>query len=220
MKHLQLVIAPTISEKPNYSLIYSRCINQKIKNFTDTIAQRKQLIYLGIKGIPFVFKEVKRTGFNEQARTLPSKERIEEIWNFMQLIDSLLMGITPRELTQIFPIQKKYNGVKTETKDYFFTMEELNKIGMDNPIGEHLSSLLFDYQNRHITKYEIAKLNIISDLQRYDGQSGLMEEFLSKSGIPSYKMMQVDNTKFLYDVENHTTIPLKTSIPKYLKVVK
>ena len=168
-----------------------------------------------------MFKDELHRGGLGESRTLPAMEDLEHVLCFTQFIDSLIARITPKDLTQIFPITKEYDGKRWETKDYFFTMDALEKHGMDTLIGESVSEILFDYENWHIRHYEVSKMMILSDLRRYDGHPGLMEEFMGKLGVTPMQMMTDDEGRqFMYDPEKHTSFPLARPRPRYLKVVK
>ena len=92
--------------------------------------------------------------------------------------------ITPRELTQIYPIAKSYDGNKYGTVDYFSTMEKLEEFGMNELItDDKVMDLLFNYDNAHIREYGCTKLCVISDLRRCEGHPGLAEEYLSPLGV-------------------------------------
>lgn len=43
----------------------------------------------------------------------------------------LLEGLTPDDVLQIFPSEKKYDGYKLEIKDYFSCLNRINQIGMN-----------------------------------------------------------------------------------------
>ncbi len=179
------------------------------------------MIYLGVKGLPHMFKDELHRGGVGESRTLPAREDFEHVWNFMQFIDSLISGITPRDLTRIFPVDKEYDGDRWGTKDYFYTMEVLERHGMDTSIGDSVSEILYDYQNWHVRKYEVSKMMILSDLRRYDGHPGLMEEFMGKLGVtPMRVMTDNEGRQFMYDSEQHTSFPLAKPRPRYLHVVK
>ena len=47
-----------------------------------------------------------------------------------------MVGLTPRELYQLFPIEKEYDGDKWGTKDYYYCIQEIKEIGLDTPMDE------------------------------------------------------------------------------------
>ena len=91
--------------------------------------------------------------------------------------------MTPSEFMTVFPIEKRYDGDRYEVKDYHYTMAELRKIGLNKPIGEHAQELLFDYQNRHVKKFNLFKMTIADHLRAYQGQPSMIEEFMAEIGV-------------------------------------
>lgn len=195
-------------------------IARKLKDIPD-IPSREWMypvIYLAVKAPPIIWgKEINR-GFSD--RPLPSEERLQEMWFLIDYAGSLISSLTPREMTKIFPITKDYDGHKFECKDYFTTIQMIEDIGLDIPIADNMDTFLFDYRNRHITYFNVFKMCLCSDLRRYQGQPGIMEEFMEDQGITPMKMMTDDDgKKFLYDPAKLTTYPVIKRRPRYLKVV-
>nr|WP_302597066.1 hypothetical protein [uncultured Cellulosilyticum sp.] len=54
---------------------------------------------------------------------------------------------TPRQLMDIFPVHKEYDGAKYHSKDYFSTMKYLKEINLDEPLGEKLEDFIWHYYN-------------------------------------------------------------------------
>jgi len=219
---LRVLETPAQPEPINYPEIYRRVFNEKLIQAvkamnlgTLSLDQRKQLIYLGVKIVLIPCK-----CFRQQQ--IPEKEKLENIFITMEVIESLIAEITPRDLTTIFPIEKRYDGDKYEIKDYFSTMEKLNKIGMDNPITEkNVFSLLFDYQNQYLCDYACEKMCVASGLRKHQGLPGIMEVFMEQHNLKGYKMMtDADGKKFLYDPEEQTTYKVSKPRPRYLRVIK
>lgn len=46
----------------------------------------------------------------------------------------IMVGLTPQQIYQVFPIKKVYYGEKYDIKDYYDCMEEVNKLGLNTPI--------------------------------------------------------------------------------------
>lgn len=46
----------------------------------------------------------------------------------------IMMGLTPEQIYQVFPIKKEYYGEKYGIKDYYDCMEEVNKLGLNTPL--------------------------------------------------------------------------------------
>jgi len=216
---LKLIETPKQPE-PDYLLIYSRIILKKLTKamtlgYVDPEV-RKQLIYYYVKEIPLIFNK-----YSNEFGRITDKEALDNLYATIQHTDHLISQITPRALTQIYPIEKSYDGNKYGTVDYFFTMEQLEEFGMDEPITkDKVMDVLFNYDNIHILKYMSIKLSVISGLRRCEGHPGLAEEFFGPLGVGMYRMMtDEDGKQFLYDPAKQTTYPVKKPRPKYLRVI-
>ena len=211
---------PENQPEPDYLKIYNRVIFEKITEalmlgYVDPEV-KKQLIYYYVKEIPLRYNE-----FSNASGRITDRDTLDEIYTIIGYTDHLISQITPRELTQIYPIEKSYDGDKYGTIDYFFTIEKLEELGMDEPITEDkVMDVLFGYDNIHILKYSSIKLSVISGLRRCEGHPGLAEEFFGPLGVGMYKMMNDKNGKqFLYDPDKQTTYPVTKPRPRYLRVL-
>ena len=199
---------------PDYPAIYKRAIARKLNDIPATPSKDwiKQFVCLAVKGIPIIWGKKINRGFSNG--TIPPEETLQEIWSTINYTEILIARLTPRELTRIFPITKTYDGQRYEWKDYYFTMEVIQGMGLDAPIGNRVDDLFFDYQNRHVTMFSAFKMGGCSDLGRYQGQPGIMEEFMEEQGIPPMRMMTDDDGKrFLYDPAKKHHLPCDEKTP-------
>lgn len=165
-----------ISEKNTiYSDAYQRFIQ---KNQPETIDKwpedkMKQYIFLGIKayGVEYARRK-KRPGV--QGIT----SRYAELSAIMQSIGMM----TPKQLQQMFPISKEYDGDKYQMKDYYYTLHALEKTGIDKPIGTEMEAahLLWDYQNTEISFFLMAYMGCIEDMYIYEIDDRQFKEFYGK----------------------------------------
>lgn len=82
------------------------------------------------------------------------------------MICDLLEEMPTETFKRWFPIEKKYDGDRTGTKDYFYTHDYLcGKERIENPM-----ELLMEYQNWTVTFYVLNILGAIDDLCRRTGQ--------------------------------------------------
>lgn len=218
--NLRLISTPNQPEpekqlEPDYLKIYNKIIFKKL---TEAITLggvnpevRKQLIYYYVKEIPLRYASGRIT----------DRETLDDIYTIIGYTDHLISQITPRELTQIFPIEKSYDGKRYGTIDYFSTMENLEELGMNEPITEDkVMDVLFGYDNTHILKYISIKFSVISGLRKCEGHPGLAEEFFGPLGVRMYKMMtDEDGKQFFYDPDKQTTYPVVKPRPNYLRVI-
>ena len=86
------------------------------------------------------------------------------IFCFCEVVNGFMKLMTPRELMQVFPIEKSYDGKKSGMKDYFSTMEALKDFDIDSPISENIDDLLWYYWNPTLITYQKVKMIAASDL--------------------------------------------------------
>jgi hypothetical protein len=150
----------------NYSRAYSRKSEIVDESSAKTMRELKesnrdefmQCLYLGIKMITHL-------------KTNP--EMSEQLLYVCGVFNGMIGLLTPREFMNIFPVSKTYDGKKYEIKDYFYTMEMINKHGIDNEIGvDNVLEFLFDYVNPTIDLYAVTIMGAIDDAYvRKGGQS-------------------------------------------------
>lgn len=215
---LRVIKTPPPPEPPDYARIYSRLIQECAEVENPSTDWKKRFIYLVIKGLPVIFDDV-ISGKSESL--LLSQELLSIIWAPIELAQEQMGLLTPNEFRTVFPIKKEYDGQRDGFKDYHSTMEELKKIGMDTPIGEHVQSLLFDYQNRHVIHFNVFKMMVVDKLRAYNGEPSMVEAFFAENGVYPKRLMTDDSGKqFMYDPDRHTSYPVAKKYPRYLKVVK
>jgi hypothetical protein len=97
----------------------------------------------------------------------------------------------------------------------------MKKIGMDTPIGEHVQSLLFDYQNWHVIKSNVLKMMVVDRIRACQGQPSMIESFMAEQGVYPMRVMTDDNgNQFMYDPNRQTSYPIVKRFPRYLKVIR
>ena len=79
-----------------------------------------------------------------------TKEQIDKGLPLIDEVYELLQKATPRQIMQVFPIHKEYDGEKWGTKDYFYTKEYLKKMPLDKPIGDNVHDFLCEYYNWNV----------------------------------------------------------------------
>ena len=122
-------------------------------------------------------------------------------------INLLVALLTPAELVTVFPVTKTFNGERTESKDYFFTMAKLQEHGMGNAIGEANESLLWNFVNPDIEHFTIRRMGLVDQLRREEGKPGMVEEFF---GIkPRYLVNDERGKQYLYDPATGRTVKVR-----------
>lgn len=128
----------------------------------------------------FVFYGIKRFGFRREKSD--RSKNLQAKFLMMDTITSAIERFTPREFMQIFPIKKDFEGHKYECKDYFSTMEHIEKIGIDNLIPNGFEFLL-EYWNDDTHRFLMNMLNVMDDIRYQQGKVSMLEEFLSNEGF-------------------------------------
>jgi hypothetical protein len=215
---LKIINSPPPPEPPDYARIYSRLIQECAEAENPSTDWKKRFIYVVIKGLPVIFEDVIS---RRSESLLLSKELLSLIWAPIELAQEQMGQLTPKEFRTVFPIKKEYDGHHYGIKDYHSTMEELEKIGMDTHIGENVQSLLFDYHNRYVIRFNVFKMMVVDRIRACQGLPSMVEAFMAEQGVYPMRVMTGGNGKqFIYDPEKQTTYPIMKRYPRYLKVIR
>ncbi|MBW2709187.1 MAG: hypothetical protein JRD04_07900 [Deltaproteobacteria bacterium] len=208
MATLKLVPAKIVKQKPNYLQIYRRIVVSKSSSGKGDLQTRKGLILFGVKYLNMVCFH----------RSDPTHEETAAIFDLMALTNTLIGTLTPKEFMTVFPIDKRYDGAKYEMKDYFTTMDELRKIGMDTPIGGRALRLCYDYQNYAISEFVVNQMMIVDSLRASQGEGTMIEQLMAENDIPVKSLMTAPSGKqFIYDPVEHTSYPVKKTRPRWAR---
>ncbi|MCM6856653.1 hypothetical protein NE248_08460 [Enterococcus durans] len=130
-----------------------------------------------------IFYGVKRYGRWDDSKRIELKNKMGEMF----VIINLIKVLTPREFMQIFPLEKDYDGHRWEMKDYFYSMNYLEMLGMDKPIGENAFEFLMEYWNRDVTLFAVNVTSALSATYEEKTGIGIFEEFLLDQGIEPFE---------------------------------
>ncbi|MCL1949975.1 MAG: hypothetical protein FWF59_09615 [Turicibacter sp.] len=88
----------------------------------------------------------------------------------LEMLGGLLGLLMPFELVILFPITKYYDGEKSQSKDYWYTVNYLKTLDDSQRIGEQTTDfdLSWDYVNPEIRGYGVAVMGLLSDKCRED----------------------------------------------------
>ncbi len=205
-----------MKEKPDYFEMYYRMfVNaiQEMKREEKATGARSQDVYKKVifSGVRFINNTIEPQGYEyAKARFL-----------LMSHIQEIIGRITPRECMTIFPIAKEYKGKKYGRKDYFSTMRSMKEMGMDKRIGENVQKFLWSYHNwEDITEFVVNFMGVMSDIRRYEGGKGLVEEFLEEKGITTHTLYKDQSGKeYLANSDTGEVIPIKKARPRYVRPV-
>lgn len=88
----------------------------------------------------------------------------------IELMLDLMEGLTPRQVEQLFPIDKEYNGKKWCMKDYYSCKEELSNMNIDKPMTRKEAQyyIMECNTNIFITEMGVDIMSIASDYNNWD----------------------------------------------------
>ena len=204
-----LKVIECISTSQRYLTAFWRVIDQNdtsIANYsTDTL---KKLVFYGVKFVATL---------RHDERKQQTQEQVQACFQIIELIRVFMMMLTPNDLVNLFPIKKEYDGEKYCWKDYFYTINALKAYPPDKPIGSNLDDLLWDYVNDDICEFMVNMLSTTSQLRRFQGQKGILEEWTEQQGIPTYTVNERDG--YVMNNQTHQTMPYHKPMPEYLRLV-
>lgn len=171
------------------------------------IDTRKRMIFYGVKVINYGLVEPK------------NHDEAVERFQFVCLVKNLIGTLTPSEFMTIFPIDKIYDGERWQMKDYYYTMEYIDGIGLNTPIGENATEFLWEYTNFSVNIFTVKTISIMDDINRFELKPPLWESLFSSIS----KKVHKDNlgNLFMIDESGKTSkLSEKKRLPSYLKVIK
>ena len=147
--------------------------NKLIKECEDVVSgereisqdELRKLCFVGVKQIALKCEIRNRLLALGELQT--TEESVKMDFWAVDVMLTLISGLTPRNLMIAFPITKDFDGKRWGWKDYFFTIDEINKLDMDNQIGkETMIRLLVDYQNPLLEELFLESFKTMSDYNR------------------------------------------------------
>lgn len=179
IKNLLYLLEPTSSEEYETS----KCVVKIVKNLLDdsksVYGKLKTLAYLKLaykykfkRDYDFMSKMISTqfgVGMIEKIQDTDLKGFIFN-YNLLQITLTLLEGLTPRQVIGLFPIEKTYDGYILEMKDYYSSMECINKIGIDTKLTrETAKELLMDCQmGDFMFEAAVDVMSLVSDFNNWD----------------------------------------------------
>lgn len=153
-----------------------------------------------------------------------TRESLEGLLVFDQMLLNTICELTPAELLTIFPVTKSYDGAKYECKDYFSTMEALQAHGLYEPIRspETASSLLWAYMNPTVMMYQVHCMSVVSELHSMETGKGLMEQFFEDQGVKveTFRKYETDDGQTFMIGEDGRSFPVVKKTPRYLRPIQ
>lgn len=148
-----------------------------------------------------------------------------EQFKFISITKSMLAHYSMKELVSIFPITKDYDGEKYDSKDYWTTKQAIadylgkHDLTYDDPLGEDVLELLYDYQNPLLSLFTVAAMTAISKVNQFQGGISLFEEFMASQGHETPNTFKNSKGQAYY-VRKGKPVQIKSSKVNHLKLVK
>lgn len=152
-------------------------------------------------------------------------QHAQEQFNFISITKSMLAHYTMSELISAFPITKQYDGEKYDLKDYWTTKEAITEyliehgLTYNDPLGEDILELLYDYQNPLLSLFTVASMTAISKVNQFKGGIGLFEEFIASQGHDTPNTFK-DGKGQAYYIQKGKPVRIKSSQVSHLKRIK
>lgn len=190
--------------------LYRKAFVRSAKEYLATLDPqvKKRCVFYGVKIV------------NSQPKSEAiTRDAAEADFQFACAVQVMLGDLTPREIMEMFPVAKAFDGERYGIKDYFSTMKFLNAWDMDKPI-QKAERFLSGYFNSELLSFFINLLGHVDDLRRLEGQPSMMEEFLANEGVPTYHQYTDPKGKeFLVNNLTGKTTRVRKQWPSYLRPV-
>lgn len=183
-----------------------------IRSFT--VDDTKKLVFYSVKYV--------NTQCDNEFNTVDDAERFHGLVMATRDVIGLL---TPNQFVNVFPIEKKYNGHKYQSKDYFYTTNYLNTLEKDKPIkdqsmdGGTIIGFLWEYHNWEVREFTVALMTSLSRLQRLNGEPTVTDSLFNMLGLETHTLYESNGKQFLLHASGKTQ-GLRKKTPRYLKLIK
>lgn len=138
-----------------------------------------------------------------------SDDEVYSLFRNMQLVNNLIGEYTPKELVNLFPIDKDYSGGDC-WKDYFYCTDYIKKFGIDRKIGDSAIEFLMEYQNMDISLYILAVMRVVSAISLIENGTDPFIEAMEEMGVHPKTMYKEGNEM----VDSETGERYKIAKPK------
>ncbi len=106
----------------------------------------------------------------------------------------LLEGLTPNQVYGLFPIEKEYNGHVLEVKDYYYCIQEADKMGLDkimtsNDVKHYIMECS---TSRFMTSVGVGLMGLVSDYNNWNANDIMskLEEIKEECNKPQLQVIK------------------------------
>lgn len=174
-----------------YLKAFQNVIYKRLENEADRTLLKRNVFY----GVQLI-NAMKSPSDYDQARS---------DFELASIVKQVASELTPKEFINIFPIDKYYHGEKNGDKDYFYTMNYIESLNLNEPIGDGVLTFLMEYANNEILHFNVQIMCFMSAIRRYEGKPSIAKEWADMNGVDTYSK-HTDNKgkEFLIDQEGRT----------------
>lgn len=199
-------------QRQHLKALQDSIVNTGVSNIKDL--SQNDLMKISLAGVKYI-------GACHKVRVLRGeKDSVDEaklIFQYINGVFSIMGLLTLKNFVTTFPIEKSYDGDRYQCKDYFYTMDVLNKMDWDKPIGQDvISEFLWDYENRDLRDMYVEYMSSMSAIYKEKTGKGIAEQFCEDNGIKGYTFYE--EAGILVDNETGKTVKVKKQ--RHLQVVK
>lgn len=192
--------------------LYQKHLDMTLEDLVGNVTLTQQLVFLSVK----TFSNLPALLIDGMDRKT-AEETLMECFKTVGMIATL----TPGQLMQVFPVDKDYDGEKWQTKDYFYTMERIEKIGLDNVIGEdRVDGFITEYHNNDVMHLSLNTISVIDRIRAFDGLPSMMEQFMADQGVCGHTYYEEEGIMIDHNGKVLKVQKPKRRVPKYIKVLK
>ena len=193
----------------NKQLLYTKALLRVLRERMEDLEDRnllKQNVFYGVRDF----------NLNEDVR---DPNQLADDFKFASILKQTMSGLTPREFMNLFPVTKIYDGEKFGMKDYYSTMEYVNTLDQDKPIGDNITVLIMEYLNKDIIRFAVNFMTLSNKIRRSEGYLDVFEEFMASEGHDTPNTFEDGKGNVMYVRQGKPEI-IKGSKPSYLNLVK
>lgn len=112
---------------PLYLRAYIRTLQKHIQELEEEREEKETLLKVVFYGIKTALLEPKSTSYKESTGEFQTISALKQI----------IAKLTPNEFMNMFPVEKDFKGYKYGIKDYYSSMEYVNTLDLNKPIGDN-----------------------------------------------------------------------------------
>lgn len=155
-----------------------------LQSATPSLENIRKVVYNGIMFLNYD-EDAVFNAIDAHMELHPEIDRLEFVFNLHDDIRKYIGILTPRQMTQIFPLTKSYEKPNSGWKDYLSSSRSMAKRGWDKPIGDVRAVFDFewDYWNWEVTNFTISAISIVDHYRKRQGKESVMVEFMKSQGV-------------------------------------